>query len=570
MDDGPIPNVAKGASEALLLAMAVLAPWAFGSVDAWAELALGGGVVLLALLGLFTNHGPGSARRWLCLPSLALGGLALLALTQAVSLPTSVVKVLAPAMESLRGGLVPNLPQVVLGDPGDPVAPPSSTLSLEPEASMHAAAALGGAWILFQAVLGLGNGHASHRRFGLAMVGNAALLSLFSIAQALMWDGKIYGIRRTEIGQRWYTGGPFVGHNHLAAYLNLGLGFALGLLIAKSKGNAKGRGRRLVPAYATSLIVVGVLASHSRGGFLAMAAAALVTLVALRGGAWRGLAVMAAMISLFLLAIGSESAVNRVGTILDSGSSGFNGRLEVWGVAVRTWWSHPLVGTGLGCFVPATIPRFERDRGVYFSHAENEPLQMLVEGGIIGLGLALMGVAGIARFGLKALFVKPSGRDRAAIIGGLAGGLALCVQSLGDFALRIPGVAVAALILAAHLCRLGLHAGIPDAAPRQSQFGRSPIANRLVAGLMVFLSLVVCWHGFRRAKAEAYILSAGLPAPGSIIPDFACGRVSPADLERMRLGLEGAPAGPPGLVRGALATWDHPDGPLRGGGERVA
>lgn len=373
-----------------------------------------------------------------------------------------------------------------------------------------------------------------------------------------MWGGKIYGIRRTEIGRGWYSGGPFVCHNHLAACLNLGLGFALGGLLARSRADGWASGRRLGPAYASSLIVIGILASHSRGGFLAMAASTVFVLEALRGGAGRGRATLAAMatvatmVALFLAAIGSGSLLERVGTILDSGTSGINGRMEIWGVAVRTWWAHPLVGTGLGSFAWVTIPGFDRDRGVYFSHAENEPLQMLVEGGGVGLGLVLLGLAGIARFGRRGLAAMPWVWDRALMIGGLAGGLAVLVQSLGDFALRIPGVGVSAVILAAHICRMGLDARVAPEALPISPHGPLRLVPGLVGVATVVLSLVIVRHGMRRAEAEAQVLSVGLPPPGGTMPDLGCGRLPRAELERMRLGLERALRARPDWCEGHL------------------
>ena len=62
-------------SEIIVLGMACLAPWAFGSVDAWAEFALALGIALLGTLAMFTRPGSDAMRRLICLPSLALGGL---------------------------------------------------------------------------------------------------------------------------------------------------------------------------------------------------------------------------------------------------------------------------------------------------------------------------------------------------------------------------------------------------------------------------------------------------------------------------------------------------------------
>src|SRR5258708_5112507 len=64
-------------SEGIILATVCLAPWAFGSVDAWAELALEASIALLTILRAFVGRGVSRGRLPICIPSLALGGLAL-------------------------------------------------------------------------------------------------------------------------------------------------------------------------------------------------------------------------------------------------------------------------------------------------------------------------------------------------------------------------------------------------------------------------------------------------------------------------------------------------------------
>jgi hypothetical protein len=70
-----------------------------------------------------------------------------------------------------------------------------ATLSHDPDASRRTAAQLPAAWLLFQCSLALSSGAGSFRRFSLITVANASLMTVFSIAQALAWNGKIYGIR---------------------------------------------------------------------------------------------------------------------------------------------------------------------------------------------------------------------------------------------------------------------------------------------------------------------------------------------------------------------------------------
>jgi O-antigen ligase/tetratricopeptide (TPR) repeat protein len=567
MDHGRVTRVepstsprGKWASEGIVLGVACLAPWAFGSVDAWAELALEASIAVLTILRAFVGRDASRGRRPICIPSLAIGGLALLGVAQTIPLPTAVLKAIAPGIAETRTRLVPDSPASVVGDTGAPIAPPLATLSLVPELSAHTAAQLAAAWLLFQCVLGLGGGYASLRRFGIAMVINCSLLALFSIAQALSWGGKIYGVRTTAIGNGWYTGGPFVCHNHLAAYLNLGLGFALGFLLARSRhgvdrqGRPAGIGRNLVYAYAAGLIVVGIVGSHSRGGFLAMVTAAVTTFAVLKLGTGRSRLALIAVLTMslgFLAAMGSASPLARLGTIFEAGTTGLNGRAEVWEAAARAGHIDPLFGTGLGTFAAAATPYFERDHGVFFSHAENEYLQIFVEGGLLGLVLAGLCLFAIAKLGMAALAAAPTSRDRSAVTGSLFGCLALCVQSLGDFPLHIPGVSVAAVITSAHLCRLGLAAR--STTRDAGEAPQRPRVLRAVAGAaMIGLGLLLVRHGITQAMAEASVAGAGLPLPGATMTDSGIERLDPAEAGRRRAALEAALRSRPDWFEGHL------------------
>ena len=181
------------AAETIVVGMACLAPWAFGSVPAWAQLALHAGTAAVTILVVIADGTTPRARRVLCLPSLGLAGLILLALFQATPLPGGVLRLLSPASASLRSGLLPPAPERVLGDPGPLVSLPPFRLSQDADATIQTAAALAATWLLFQGVLGLGGDAANIRRLAVAFSLNATLLALFSIVQALTWNGRIYG-----------------------------------------------------------------------------------------------------------------------------------------------------------------------------------------------------------------------------------------------------------------------------------------------------------------------------------------------------------------------------------------
>src|SRR2546423_14129243 len=175
-----------------MLSMACLAPWAFGAVGAWAELGIDIGVALIALFGFVAGRGATRADSRPDVPSLALAGLALLALAQAAPLPEGLLARVSPATASLRAELVPRTPERVLTDPGPTVPLPAATVGQDPEAALGMAMRLAAAWLLFQGVLGLEAGSGPLRRFPVATTVNATLMALFSLVQVLTWDGKMY------------------------------------------------------------------------------------------------------------------------------------------------------------------------------------------------------------------------------------------------------------------------------------------------------------------------------------------------------------------------------------------
>jgi O-antigen ligase len=538
--------------EIIIAATACLSPWAFGSVDAWAEFGLVICVALLAVFTLINRWRADQSSRLLNAPGLAIAALALFAWIQTVPLPAVVYQRLDPSGFALRNKLIPvSSPQRVRGDDEPPVAPPSLTLSQNRDATLRPAVQLTAAFILFQCVVSLGGGYATLRRFGLAVIVNACALALFALIQALTWNGKIYGIRPSPVPQAWYSGGPFVSYHHLAAYLNFGLGFALafvlgGGLAASSPPGRKGRGlgrHRVSPLalYATGLIAVGVIGSHSRGGFLAMAIAGTVLALVLRRQplrVWIGMAVVLLFVGLFLFAVGTASPLERLATIWDTSLTGFNGRSQIWMTSLRVWLANPLWGVGLGCFPEGAAPFYRFERESLFFHAENDYLEVLAEGGLLGFALGLLGFASISRFASRAYRNAPTNADRTIVMGGLFGLVALAVKSCADFPLHIPGVAVTGLVLCAYLSRIGLDASESIIASGKTSGTAPRIKTRVALIALAVLCLPLLGFGYRQARDEIALIQASIPLPGTQWLTTDYGRLPIDELEEIEVTLE--------------------------------
>ncbi len=518
-------------SECVILAIVVLAPWAFGAVEAWAGFLIAAAVVALTVLGAASGCLSGEGRSGLATPGLALAGLAVLAVAQA-----------APR----AGGATASPPLIrVVGDPAPAVPPPTATIADDREAAISAACWLALAWAFFLSVFRLGSGH----RIAAAVAINSAALALFAMIQALTWNGNIYWMRESPQDHAWFAGGPFVCHNHLAAYLNLGLGFAIASLMEPIRREQGGLGLRLGWAYLAAVVAAGVIGSQSRGGTVAM----LVALVAIfavtgRGSILRGLAAIA-ITTLFLAFLGG-GAMTRLATVLDSGTRGYTVRFEVWRAGLRSVLEQPILGAGLGGFATAATPYFDRDWGVLFTHAESEPIQLLVEGGLVGAVVAGAGVVALVVVARRSLHANPDGGDRTLVLGAIFGLLTVAIQSLGDFALHIPAVALTAVASAGLLTKLARGGG----SPRQP----IPLVSRFADIATVGVALLALAHSRSLARAESALAGSGVPLAG---PAATAGEdPTKVALQRMAAALE----------RALLHRPDWSEGHLRLGETRMA
>ncbi len=551
LEPGARPSHWQRGCALIIGATACLSPWAYGSVDAWAEFALGICVSLLAFFSAINAWRSEERSRLLSAPGVAIAGLALLAWFQTVPFAEAVYNRIDPAGFARRNDLIPtSILQTVRGDDEPPVALPANTLSQDPDATQRVALQLTYAFILFQCIMSLGGGYPALRRFGLAVTVNACALALFALIQALTWTGKIYGIRPSPIPHAWYSGGPFVSYHHLAAYLNFGLGFALAFVLGggdSGSGQPEGKGYRLsdyrippLALYATGLITVGVIGSHSRGGFLAMVISGTVLALVLRRQplrVWVGMAGILLFAGLLLFSIGSSSPLERLSTIWESSLTGFNGRSQIWMTSLRAWRANPLWGVGLGCFPAGAAPFYQFERESLFFHAENDYLEVLAEGGLLGFGLGLLAFAAIARLSARAYRHASTRADRTIVMGGLFGLVALAVKACADFPLHIPGVAVTGLVVCAYLARIGLDRS-DRVDPALSHAGRRRLMGRLVSTALPALCIPLLWLSYRRARDEIALMRAGIPLPGMEWLTADYGRLPIDEVERFESTLE--------------------------------
>jgi O-antigen ligase len=429
-------------------------------------------------LALFALLGAVVLRRWragaaplavhpAAVPLLALAGLAAL---QLLPLPASVTVALSPGLAGLRDGL--------------PMAAPPATLALSAYSyATHLALLELAAYAAF---------------FLLALEAIATPVRVRAVLRSAAVLGTTvagYGIVSYLLGntyllwlpRRFYLDsvtGTFVNHNHFAALMVLLIPALLAYYWLPLEQAPVGRhGRGEAAARAAFFLVCGalmglaLLLSTSRGG-VASAAAALggLALVARRRGGAGGrraallLAALGGLVLVWGALVGLDPVIERFLRVADEG--GEDSRVWLWSDSLRIVRDFPLLGSGLGTYAHV-FPAYKTSRAqLGFSHAHNDYLELLTDGGVVALALGLWGALRCAR---RLAAVRPATHGRAAlVVWALAAGAAgMLLHSAVDFGLRIPANAFCLLLLGATALRIAEDPGLvdPAAGARRGRIG---------------------------------------------------------------------------------------------------
>jgi O-antigen ligase len=166
------------------------------------------------------------------------------------------------------------------------------------------------------------------------------------------------------------------------------------VLAAALASGARGAGARWALGFAILVMGVGVAATESRGGMLAMVVALVASLAVAKGR-------RVAIVALAAFAIGGAAAwfVNSPSgwERITSFDGGGNGRSDLWAVAGDMAHDHPIVGVGLANFQERAGEYVRRPRELQFVDliaeephvAHNTYLQFVAENGLLGLAIFL-------------------------------------------------------------------------------------------------------------------------------------------------------------------------------------
>lgn len=304
----------------------------------------------------------------------------------------------------------------------------------------------------------------SLQRLTMVVVGYGGLLATQAMLQGLASNGKLFWLRKPSQGGWIY--GPYVNHNHYAGLMELLV--PIPILLAFSRHATQVQ--RWILGLTGLVMATTIFLSGSRGGMIAFG----VEFLMLGALVWRAVKVpryryygLGAVVLFLLLvgALGGPALWHRItGAPGETqGDLGVAMRLQIDRDCIRMFQDKPIAGFGLGTF-PVVNPQyrsFSTDNFVNAAH--NDVLQLAVEGGGIGLALALWFLVIFFRRTWPALSAWEDSGTAALRSVTLIGVIGLLVHSLSDFNLHVP--ANAAIFYA--LCLLGAHPGWGDDSTRR-------------------------------------------------------------------------------------------------------
>ncbi len=519
--------VVRGVILATLLAI----PWFFGGGLAASQVYIFGALIVAVLAALFAPARQGVS--WAAIP--LFGGIVLAGLQMAPGQAVPFAWWGGPNQE-LRRELTHDEPPLRLWNQPQASwnrqAASTSPLSLNPAATRRRLALL----LLATAAFILAGRFFSSGPWGLGLCFAACVtgiaLVFFGLVQYLTWNGMLYW--SVPLSQGGVPFGPFVNRNHAAGWLNMCLAGALGCLVwafSRSKhhespddwhsslgmghstwdrlreGIANLNATKLAASCGVIFLIVGILATFSRGGVLAMLGAAI--LVAAVFMTSRREARPIAMI--LVLACGALLVVSWLG-LLDPLQARLSRLMDaevlqekrplMWRDAWEAARDFGFMGSGLGTFrYLFEMYRFHLPDELWFEHAENQYLETLIEAGAVGVLLLLAAIAGVGyslwRLSRRMERLSPAARGLA--VAAAFAWASQVIHAAFDFGLYLP----ANMLMLATFT--GAAVGLREGIQRKSSQNSNPVvvvpwfSKVVLAG--VAASLMIGWMDVRRLAA---------------------------------------------------------------------
>ena len=289
--------------------------------------------------------------------------------------------------------------------------------------------------------------------------------------------------------------GTFSNRNHYASFLAIGAGSLIWWTFkpeptkqdSRTASQVSSRGSRRRQRSSSTQIASGIQTEHrlaiglvalgvttfavllslSRGGTMSLAVVGLVTTgMLLKAGRITpkiagGLLGIVLLIGTALTIHGMDRVNTRLDTIWtefgalfsDTEDASLAGRRKVWQAAVETIKDFPVLGAGIGSHAAISKAYMPPTDKVICTHAENSYLNLGVETGLVGLGIAVVSIV-IGFLCCGVVFVRGTAQEQIiaiALTGGLTAGT---VHAAGDFIWYVPACSTLMMLLGACAVKL--------------------------------------------------------------------------------------------------------------------
>lgn len=289
------------------------------------------------------------------------------------------------------------------------------------------------------------------KAMAIALIGLGTVIAMYGIYQWLTGSQSVWWMSRP--GYEGRASGTFVSPNHLAGFLEMICPIAITFTVMRGFSAVP----RILFAYASIVMLIGIAATASRGGWLSIAVALValsLVLIRKKTHAWAALALLLVMIGAGNWFY-SRVLEPRMGKNVVTGKHD-DVRRRLWATAAQMWKDHPWVGVGPDHFDYRyrgyRKPHWEVQRRP--GRAHNDYWNTLVDWGLVGLVLVMtplfVGAFGVTRVWKNLHRSGDTAGSRAALVLGASIGLVgLLVHSFFDFNMHIPANAFLAATLLA-------------------------------------------------------------------------------------------------------------------------
>jgi len=364
-------------------------------------------------------------------------------IAQLIPLPIEIAKILSPTMVEIKtSSSVENLKFV--------------SLSMDLTSSLHEVIKNSMYISMFILTLLLVNSRDRIRALLLTIVFIGVAQSVWGLMMGFIEQNQIRGMDNPEYVSQ--ITGTFVNRNHFAAFLNISIAAIIGLALGsgiREKRNIHRESYKhywqsrildwriyLVPYF--TLLVITLVFTQSRGAitsFFAMMFISILALVAMKisvKSLYENYKLLIWLIAFMLLVFIAEMLSTRLVNL----DSDIDSRMSIWATSIHIAKDFWLAGVGSGNF-QFIYPVY--DSGLIAArveHAHNDYLELLVEQGIIGVGMLTLIVSVCIRNIIIQIRRSKNLRRSAYSIAALAGIVSFIFHSTVDFSYHIPANAV--------------------------------------------------------------------------------------------------------------------------------